>query len=102
MVTLLIEHAISDYDTWRTAFDRFATTRRDAGVRAERIARPVDDPAYVVVTLDFDTADRAEGFRQFLTTRIWADPASSPALAGSPRATVLTIQSEVAAAGRCG
>lgn len=97
MVTLLIEHAVTDFDTWQAAFDRFATTRREAGVRAERIARPVDDPAYVVVTLDFDSAEQAEGFRRFLTTRIWADRASSPALAGNPRATVLAVEDNAAA-----
>jgi hypothetical protein len=47
MVTLLIEHAISDFATWCGAFDRFAEARRDAGVTAEHVLRPVDDPHYV-------------------------------------------------------
>lgn len=89
MVTLLIEHAVSDLALWRTAFDRFADERARAGVRAHRLRRPADDPRAVVVELDFDTVDGAEAFREFLRTRVWADPASSPALVGAPRAAVL-------------
>jgi hypothetical protein len=90
MVTLLIEHAISDFATWCGAFDRFAGARRDAGVTAERVLRPVDDPHYVVVTLDFPEAEQAEGFREFLMTRVWSSPQSSPALRGTPRTRILT------------
>ncbi|MGI8652227.1 MAG: hypothetical protein ACR2I7_05445 [Geodermatophilaceae bacterium] len=54
MPTLHIEHAISDFDLWRGAFERFEQYRTQAGVRAERIQRPVDDPQYVVIDLDFD------------------------------------------------
>ena len=62
MPTLHIEHAISDLDTWLSAFNRFADARQQAGVRAESIQRPVDDPTYIVVDLEFDTVEEAEGF----------------------------------------
>jgi hypothetical protein len=55
MATLHIEHPVTDFGTWNAAFARFADARRQAGVRQQRIQRPVDDPAYVVVDLDFDT-----------------------------------------------
>jgi hypothetical protein len=89
MVTLLIEHAVRDIALWRTAFDGFADARDRAGVRAHRLRRPADDPRAVVVELDFDTVDGAAAFRDFLRTTVWADPASSPALVGTPRAEVL-------------
>lgn len=43
MFTLSIEHAISDFPTWKQAFDRFAEARERAGVRSHRIRRPVGD-----------------------------------------------------------
>jgi hypothetical protein len=87
--TLHIEHPISDLATWTAAFSRFAERRRQAGVLAERILQPEDDPAYIVVDLDFANADAARSFRTFLEQRVWADPASSPALRGTPTARVL-------------
>lgn len=84
MPTLHIEHAITDLSTWTAAFDRFADARRHAGVRAERVRCPVDDERYVVVDLDFDTADEAEAFLAFLTNQVWAVPENSPGLAGRP------------------
>jgi hypothetical protein len=89
MVTLRIEHAITDFETWAAAFDRFGEARRGAGVRGHRIQRPVDDPLYVVVDLDFDTIDAAAAFHGFLTTVVWAVPANAPALAGTPRTVIL-------------
>jgi hypothetical protein len=49
MATLHIEHPISDFGTWKTAFDRLAEARAKSGVRGHRILRPVDDACYVVV-----------------------------------------------------
>lgn len=89
MPTLHIEHAIIDFELWNTAFERFAQHRREAGVRQHRIHRPVDDPKYVVVDLDFDTADEAQRFLEFLQTRVWTSTASAPALAGRPQFKIL-------------
>ena len=96
MPTLHIEHAISDFATWSEAFRRFESARRGAGVRGARIQRPIEDPNYVIVDLDFDTVDEAAAFQRFLESRVWSDPANSPALVGSPRARIL----EPAATGR--
>ena len=90
MATLHIEHAITDLETWRGAFDRFAEARAAAGVTASRLFQPVDDDSYIVVHLDFDSAEAAEKFRGFLETNVWSTPANSPGLAGSPTARVLT------------
>jgi hypothetical protein len=40
MPTLHIEHAITDFETWRSAFDRFTALRRGAGVRGHGVQRP--------------------------------------------------------------
>ena len=89
MTTLHIEHPITDYDTWRAAFDRLADARRRAGVVAGRVSRPVDDPKYIVVNLDFDTAQHATAFLHFLETQVWASAAAAPALDGRPRTAIL-------------
>ena len=89
MATLHIEHAITDFDTWTAAFDRFADVRRNAGVRAQRVQRPVNDPRYVVIDLDFDSAERAEAFLQFLHAKVWQTRESSPALVGTPETMIL-------------
>jgi hypothetical protein len=89
MFTLSIEHGITDFLTWKAAFDRFGEARAQAGVSAERIRRPLNEPRHLLIELDFETKEAAESFRQFLMTVVWANPEASPALAGAPTARVL-------------
>ena len=70
MTTLRIEHPINDYATWRSAFDRAAPFREQAGVRGYRIQRPVDDPNYLMIDLDFDEVAGAETLLAILRERI--------------------------------
>jgi hypothetical protein len=89
MVILHIEHPISDFTVWAAAFTGFADRRRQSGVRGERVSRPIDDEHYVVIDLDFDSADQASRFLEFLRSEVWANPQRSPALAGSPSTRIL-------------
>ncbi len=89
MVTLHIEHPVSDLAVWTSAFDRFAEHRRRGGVCAERVQHPVDDDRYVVVDLDFPTREQAERFLGFLETTVWTSRDRSPALVGEPRTRIL-------------
>ena len=91
MTTLRIEHAIHDYDQWKTAFTSYEPARTNAGVRSFTIRRPLDDPKYLMLDLEFDTADEARTFAQFLEEKVWSSPASAPALAGIPRTRVLDV-----------
>ncbi|MEO7942667.1 MAG: hypothetical protein ABIR34_04620 [Marmoricola sp.] len=91
MPTLLIEHSISDFDLWHDAFMRFAEHRKEGGVLRERIMQPVDDPHYVLIDLEFGTLEATRRFQQFLETQVWATPANSPALVGSPRARIAEV-----------
>jgi hypothetical protein len=90
MATLHIEHPISDLPTWLGAFSSFRQARQRAGVRAERVLHPVDDDKYIYVSLDFDGVEQAAAFQNFLERNVWTSPEASPALAGAPRARVLT------------
>jgi hypothetical protein len=89
MPTLHIEHPITDLETWLSAFNAFVDARRQAGVRGERVQRPVDNPDYIVVDLDFDTVEEAEAFLRFLRDQVWAIPENAPALAGAPDTKIL-------------
>jgi hypothetical protein len=89
MATLHIEHPITDFGTWNAAFARFADARRQAGVRQQRVQQPVDDPAYVVVDLDFESVAEAEAFLAFLRANVWRVSENSPALAGTPQTRIL-------------
>jgi hypothetical protein len=89
MPTLHIEHAIADFEVWTAAFARFSAARARAGVMGHRVSRPVDDPRYVVIDLDFTTTDEATRFLAFLRDTVWASPANSPALVGAPRTLIL-------------
>lgn len=91
MATLHIEHAITDLKIWLAAFGRFAQVRQERGVRAHRVYQPVDDDRYILIDLDFDTADEAEQFKRFLESNVWSSRETSPGLAGTPRARVLTV-----------
>jgi hypothetical protein len=91
VTTLHIEHPVADFSVWQAAFDRLAPVRAQSGVRAHRVHRPVDDPRYVLVDLDFGTAEEARRFLRFLQTEVWASRDSSPALAGAPQTRLLEL-----------
>jgi hypothetical protein len=89
VTTLRIEHPVTDFELWQTTFARFAPARAQSGVRAQRVYRPLDDPCYVLIDLDFDSPEEAEQFLRFLETTVWASRDSSPALDGAPQTRLL-------------
>jgi hypothetical protein len=89
MFTLSIEHRISDFPTWKQAFDRFADARQKAGVVSHRIRRPVGDPHHLVIELEFEAQENADNFRRFLHSVVWTNRDASPALAGEPETRIL-------------
>jgi len=86
--TVHIEHPISDFVTWKAAFDRAEPLRATSRVRGYDIHRPVDDPAYVIVRLDFDTREDASAFIERLEA-LWKNREATPALRGTPQVRVL-------------
>ena len=61
MPTLRIEHAVPDFDRWKQAFDRDPADRKGSGVRRYRVLRSVEDPNYLMIDLEFERLDQAEG-----------------------------------------
>ena len=95
MHVLQIEHPVRDFETWKAAFDG-AQERREVGrVRRYQIYRPVDDPKYIAVDLEFDSRDEAEAFMLGLE-EMWRSPQAALVLGGSPRARIVdTVETKV-------
>lgn len=70
MPILQIEHPVPDYEGWKRAFDSDPIGRERSGVRRYRILRPVDDPKFVMVDLEFDSLSEAEACLAALRT-LW-------------------------------
>ena len=66
MPILRIDHPVPDFDAWKQAFDSDPVGREQGGVRRYRIVRPIDDPKYTMVDLEFDSSSEAEAFRTAL------------------------------------
>jgi hypothetical protein len=66
MYILRIEHPVPNFHTWKAAFDSDPIGREQSGVRRYRILRPTDDPNYVMVDLEFDSASEADAMHNAL------------------------------------
>ena len=71
MPTLRIEHAVPDFDRWKQAFDSDPADRKGSGVRRYQVSRSVEDPNYVMIDLEFDTLEEAEGLLNKMR-RVWS------------------------------
>jgi hypothetical protein len=60
MLILHIEHEVPDFDRWRKAFENDPVNRKKSGVRCYSILRPIDDPNYVIINLEFESLKEAE------------------------------------------
>lgn len=90
MTTLHIENTLHDYDTWKTAFDKYDRVRADNGVRSYRISRRADDPLQIMIDLEFDDRAAAEAFLGVLA-KIWASPQSRAELVSHSEPRVLEV-----------
>ena len=88
MITVRIEHPIKSFEAWKNAFDRDPVDRKGSGVRRYQVLRPVDDPSFIMIDLDFETDNEATSFVAAMR-RVWASAQAAPALGGAPRATIV-------------
>jgi len=88
---LRVEHPVPSFEGWKKAFDRDPLGRERSGVRRYRVLRPLDDPRFVTVDLEFDDSGRAEAFRVALND-LWRRVEG--VVIQSPRARILeTVES---------
>jgi hypothetical protein len=71
MVILQIEHPVMSFESWKQAFDSDPVGREQLGVRRYQILRPVDDPKYVIIELEFDTVREAEALLAAMR-KVWS------------------------------
>lgn len=71
MPTLRIEHSVPDFNRWKQAFDSDPADRKGSGVRRYQVLRSVEDPNFVMIDLEFDTAEGAEGLLSKMR-QIWS------------------------------
>lgn len=72
MYVLHIEHPVPNFNGWKQAFDSDPVGRVKMGVRRYQILRPVDDPNFVMIDLEFDTASQAEALLAAMRN-VWKD-----------------------------
>ncbi len=65
MVTISVRHKVSDFETWKRAFDSAREHRRAAGEVACRVYVAHGSQTDVIVSMDWESLDRA---RQFLAS----------------------------------
>jgi hypothetical protein len=60
MIVLQIEHPVPNFAGWKQAFDSDPVGRQRSNVRRYRVMRPVDNPNFAMIELEFDTVADAE------------------------------------------
>ncbi len=86
MIILHIEHPIRDFDSWKKGFESDPAGRERSGVRRYQILRPIDDPNYVMIDLEFENTMAAEALLAKMR-EVWQS-AAAPLLGGTPQARI--------------
>ena len=71
MPILRIEHSVPDFNYWKRAFDSDPADRKGSGVRRYQVLRSVEDPNYVMIDLEFDSTEEADGLLAKMR-RVWS------------------------------
>ena len=87
MITLHIEHPVHDFAGWKAAFDSDPAGRERSGVRRYVISRPVGQPLYVMIDLEFDDQARAEKMLAVLEN-VWQTPRARGAVSGDIKTAI--------------
>ena len=62
MPIVQIEHPVPNFDAWKKAFDSDPVGRERSGVLRYQVLRPIDNPNYAMVDLEFASSSEAEAF----------------------------------------
>ncbi len=62
MTSVLIEHDVNDFATWKKAYERDAATRQKHGIKNEHVFQDAAQPNHVCVTCDFTNLQSLEKF----------------------------------------
>lgn len=64
MVRMFARHRVSDFATWKQAYDAFDGERKGMGVTGHAVFKSTEDPNDVTLWHDFDTLESARGFAE--------------------------------------
>jgi hypothetical protein len=64
MATLFVRHEVSDFETWKQAYEEFDAERRSMGVTGHGAYQADGDPNNVTVYHHFDTMEAAKAFME--------------------------------------
>jgi len=62
MTTLIVDHEVADYGTWREVYDSVDGARANGGVTFHRVLQDANNPNHVVVEHVFSDAATAAAF----------------------------------------
>lgn len=82
MATMVTQHEVGEYQSWRGVYDEVAGLRSQHGCTAERVWRAPEDPNNVLVLHEFPTLAQAQAF---LTDPGLKDAMGRASVAGPPR-----------------
>ena len=69
MTTVIVQHDVTDYDTWKSVFDEHGAARTAHGCSSAEIYRGAEDPNAVTIVLTFPSLDAAKGFSSDLSLK---------------------------------
>lgn len=93
MYTVRIEHPVTEWESWKHAFDRDPLDRKGSGVKRFRVQRATDDPKYVMIDLDFEALDQAERMMRALQ-EMWGR-VQREGMIGDQRARIVETVEEI-------
>lgn len=93
MPILRIEHSVPDFEGWKRAFDNDPMDRKGSGIRKYQISRSITDPNFVMIDLEFDSAQDATAMLERLR-HLWAGPGG--AVMRNPVAWIVELVESVA------
>lgn len=88
MFVLQIEHPVPSFEGWKQAFDSDPVGRRQKGVQRYRIMRPVDNPNFAMIELEFETVAQAEVLLAAMR-QVWARVEGS--IMTNPKASIVEL-----------
>jgi quinol monooxygenase YgiN len=62
MVRLFVRHHVTDFPTWKQAYDDFNDERQGMGVTGHAVYQSANDPNDVTILHDFESMDSAQAF----------------------------------------
>ena len=92
-IILRIEHPVRSFDAWKKVFDSDPLGRKKSGMRHYRILRPIDNPNYVMLDLEFESSNEAEAFAAALRN-LWSSPEGQKIMENPQLRIVQTVESK--------